>query len=67
MNDNVIKVEIYWELAVDVVTRWPGWKVETTPLVLGDSGSLGSFREELSKVALCSAREILRLACNAQF
>ena len=57
----------YRELAADLATQWPGWRVVTTPLVVGDLGSLGSFRKELSKLQLFDIREILHLARNAQF
>ena len=57
----------YRELAADLATQWPGWKVQTTPVVVGDLGSLGSLREELSGLQLFTRKEILRFARNAQF
>ena len=57
----------YRELAADLATQWPGWKVQTTPLVVGDLGSLGSLRDELSKLQLFTKKEILRFTRNAQF
>ena len=35
----------YLELAADLATQWPGWKVQTTPLVVGDLGSQGRALE----------------------
>ena len=57
----------YGELACDLVTQWPGWKVKVMPVVVGSLGAVGSLREELSKLGLFSKREILRLVLNAQF
>ena len=49
----------YRELAANLATQWPGWQVFITPLVVGSLGSLGSFREELSKLQLLQKSEIL--------
>ena len=57
----------YRELVADLATQWPGWKVLTTPVVVGDLGSLGSLRDELSGLQLFTRKEILRFARNAQF
>ena len=57
----------YRELAADLATQWPGWGVFTIPLVVVSLGSLGSFREELSKLQLLQKSKILWLARNAQF
>lgn len=54
----------YWELATDMATQSPGWKVDTTPLVVIDLDSLGG---QTLQVTAVSRREKLRLACYAQF
>ena len=57
----------YQELATDLATQWPGWKVQITPIVVGDLDSLGSLRDELSGLQLFTRKEILRFTRNAQF
>lgn len=66
MNNNVKRLK-YWELATDMATQWPGWKVDTTPLVVGDLDSLGVIQGQTLQVTAVSRREKLRLACYAQF
>ena len=52
----------YREQAADLATQWPGWNVQTTPVVVGDLGSLGSLRDDLSRLQLFTRKEILRFA-----
>ena len=57
----------YRELAADLATQWPGWKVTTVPLVVGALGTLNRFREELSELKLFSEKKISWMAREAQF
>ena len=52
----------YREQAADLAMQWPGWNVQTTPVVVGDLGSLGSLRDDLSRLQLFTRKEILRFA-----
>ena len=52
----------YREQAADLATQWPGWNVQTTPVMVGDLGSLGSLRDDLSRLQLFTRKEILRFA-----
>jgi len=61
-----------WEevlgMTADMATQWSGWKVDTTPLVVDDLGSLRCFMQGGAlQITAVSGREILRLVCCAQF
>jgi hypothetical protein len=57
----------YQALARDLALQEPGWVVEVVPLVVGDLGSLVSFRRNLKETDLLNDREIDFLARNCQF
>jgi len=55
-------------MTADMATQWSGWKVDTTPLVVDDLGSLRCFMQGGAlQITAVSGREILRLVCYAQF
>ena len=56
----------YQELAADLATQHPGWKVDILPIVVGSLGTLRSFRTNINRLKLLS-KEILRLTRDVQF
>ncbi len=56
----------YEELARDLATQLSGWRTQVFPLVVGDLGSLGSFRKELEATGLFDKREVSFIARNCQ-
>jgi len=57
----------YRELAVDLATQHPGWKVDILPIVVGSLTTLRSFRTNITRLKLFSKKEILKLTRNVQF
>ena len=57
----------YRELAADLATQHPGWKVDIIPVVVGSLGTLRNFREHIVRLKLFTKREILRLTRDVQF
>ena len=57
----------YAELAADLASQFPGWKVELAPLVIGDLGSVGNLLTYLRKGGILSEFEARRVAREMQF
>jgi len=52
-------------MTADMATQWSGWKVDTTPLVVDNLGSLRFFMQGGAlQVTAVSGREILKLALS---
>ena len=57
----------YRELAADLATQHPGWRVDILPIVVGSLGTLRSFRSNIERLKLFSRKEILKLTRDVQF
>ena len=61
------KADKYRELAADLVTQHPGWRVVVVPIVVGCLGTLRSLRHNLYGLGLLPRKEVDRLAKEIQF
>ena len=61
------KADKYRELAVDLATQHPGWRVVVVPIVVGCLGTLRNLRHNLYGLGLLTRREVDRLAKKIQF
>ena len=61
------KAAKYAELAADLATQFPGWKVEVAPLVIGDLGSVGELLTHLRKGGILDESGARRVAREMQY
>ena len=61
------KADKYWELAADLATQHPGWRVVMVPIVVGCLGTLRNLRRNLYGLGLLTRKEVDRLAKEIQF
>ena len=61
------KADKYQELAADLATQHPWWRVVVVPIVIGCLGILRSLRRNLYGLGLLTRREVDRLAKEIQF
>ena len=60
------KQQKYEQLAADLALQFPGNKVKSTPLVIGDLGSIGSLAKSLESTKLFTPKEREALLCSMQ-
>lgn len=51
------KTQKYEELAADMATQYPGYRVITAPLVISDLGSIANITESISKLKLFNPKQ----------
>ena len=61
------KADKYRELAADLATQHPRWRVVMVPIVIGCLGILRSLRQNLYGLGLLTRREVDRLAKEIKF
>ena len=61
------KADKYRELAADLATQHPRWRVVVVPIVIRCLGTLRSLRQNLYGLGLLTRREVDRLAKEIQF
>ena len=61
------RADKYRELAADLATQHPQWRVVVVPIVIGCLGTLRSLRQNLYGLGLLTRREVDRLAKEIQF
>ena len=61
------KFSKYRDMAADLASQNPGWRVKTVPLVVGTLDLVNSFRRVLSELTFFSEREILKKMRESQF
>ena len=59
-------VKKYEELAADLALQFPGNKVKSVPLVIGDLGSIGNLAKSLESIKLFTAKEREAVLCDMQ-
>lgn len=60
------KLEKYQELAADVASQYPGYKVRVVPFVIGDLGSIVGLAESLRSLKLFNPRQLGALIDHLQ-
>ena len=60
------KQQKYEELAADLVLQFPGNKVKSVPMVIGDLGSIGSPAKSLEITKLFTPNEREAVLCSMQ-
>ncbi len=56
----------YQELAADLATQFPGYRVTVTPVVIGDRGLLAGLQEHLRKSGVVEEKEVQSFVSAAQ-
>ena len=56
------KTEKYGELAADLATPHPGWRVDVVPIVVGSLGTLRNVRHNIYGLGIFTRREAAKLA-----
>ena len=60
------KQQKYEQLAADLALQFPGNKVKSVPLVIGDLGSIGSLAKSLESTKLFTPKEWEAVLCSMQ-
>ena len=60
------KQQKYEELDADLALQFPGNKVKSVPLVIGDMGSIGSLAKSLESTKLFTPKEREAVLCSMQ-
>lgn len=61
------KTDKYQELAADLATQNPGWRVVVVPIVAGCLGTLRTLRDNLNGLGIFTRKETSRLVKEIQF